>query len=181
MGAALAKAIIDRGHEVVIVSGPVEVGYPAAADVHDVVSTEEMLEVAQREFKTCDGAIGVAAPCDYRPVVVADQKISKTGDALVLHLVETADVIATLGAEKQQRWVVGFALETEDHRFRAITKAERKSCDLMILNSPSAMNAATTEVELLAPDGTLLGQFEGTKIDVSAKVFAMIEQRLIAS
>src|SRR5215468_10746867 len=71
MGQALAQAAIDRGHTVTIVSGPVEIAYPVAARVIPVVSTEEMLEAAAAEFDGCDGLIGVAAPCDYRPVRVA--------------------------------------------------------------------------------------------------------------
>ena len=90
-------------------------------------------------------------------------------------------MIATLGAEKSDRWVVGFALETEDHRFRAITKAEKKSCDLMVLNSPSAMHAETTEVELLDPSGKVLAQLSGTKTDVSREIFAVIQKTLIDS
>ena len=179
MGAALAAAAVKDGHEVVVVSGPVEVEYPDGVRVVSVVSTEEMLAAARREFVSCDGAIGVAAPCDYRPVKVADEKIAKTGEPIVVHLVETVDVIAALGAEKEGRWVVGFALETEDHRFRAITKAEKKSCDLMVLNSPSAMNAETTEVELLAPSGTLIAQLSGTKIDVSQQIFDVIKSELL--
>lgn len=179
MGRSLAQAALDAGHEVVIVSGPVEVEYPAAARVVDVVSTEEMFDAAQREFRDCDGAIGVAAPCDYRPVKVADEKISKSGEPLLVHLVETVDVIASLGAEKGHRWVVGFALETEDHRFRAITKAEKKSCDLMVLNSPSAMNSATTEVELLDPGGNVLANLQGSKLEVSRQIFDVIDRKLI--
>ena len=179
MGRALAQAALDAGHEVVIVSGPVEVDYPSAATVVPVVSTEEMLDAARREFATCDGAIGVAAPCDYRPEKVAEEKIAKTGDGLVIELVETVDVIAAIGAEKGERWVVGFALETEDHRFRAITKAERKSCDLMVLNSPSAMNAESTDVELLDPGGEVVAKLLGPKSEVSRKIFQVIEQRLI--
>ncbi len=179
MGKALAEAALGSNHDVVLVSGPVEVTYPSAAKVHAVVSTEEMLEVARREFADCDGAIGVAAPCDYRPVQVAGQKIVKTGDPLLLHLVETPDVIATLGSNKEHRWVVGFALESEDHHFRAITKAERKKCDLMILNSPTAMNATTTDVELLDPDGRVLAHYSGSKSKVARQIFTTIDELLI--
>ncbi len=179
MGRALAEAAIASGHEVVIISGPVDVSYPDAAQVVNVVSTEEMLDAAQKAFIECDGAIGVAAPCDYRPRRIADDKLSKTGSPLTLELVETADVIATIGAEKNDRWVVGFALETEDHRFRAITKAERKNCDLMVLNSPSAMNSENTEIELISPDGTVVGHFHGQKSEVAAKIFAEIQTQLI--
>ena len=181
MGAALAQSAIDAGHEVVVVSGPVTIEYPAEVRLIRVVSTEAMLAAAQREFLNCDGVIGVAAPCDYRPVKVAEEKIAKTGDALVIHLVETVDVIAALGAEKGNRWVVGFALETEDHRFRAITKAEKKSCDLMVLNSPSAMDSATTAIELLDATGNVLAALSGGKAEVSRQIFAVIGERLIRS
>ncbi len=66
MGAALANAALELGHEVVIVSGPVQVVYPSAARIVPVISTEEMLAAVQTEFPTCQGVIGAAAPCDYR-------------------------------------------------------------------------------------------------------------------
>ena len=77
MGAALAGAALRREHEVVIVSGPVAIDYPDGAVVIPVVTTDEMLQVATREFENCNGAIGAAAPCDYMPRVVQEQKISK--------------------------------------------------------------------------------------------------------
>jgi len=70
MGRALTEAALSLGHEVVVISGPVEVTYPDAACVVSVVSTEEMLVAAREEFEKCDGLIGAAAPCDYRPVRV---------------------------------------------------------------------------------------------------------------
>ena len=65
MGAALAVAALAAGHEVVIVSGPVEVQYPEAAEVVPVVSTREMLDACREQFTRCDGLIATAAPCDY--------------------------------------------------------------------------------------------------------------------
>ncbi|HKD38301.1 MAG TPA: phosphopantothenoylcysteine decarboxylase, partial [Pirellulales bacterium] len=135
MGRAIAEAAIARGHDVVVVSGPVEVAYPPAAEVISIVSTEEMLSECRRVFPQCDGLIGVAAPCDYRPVKVEPQKIHRTGGPLVLELHETPDIVATLAAAKRpDQWVVGFALETEDHRLRALAKLESKSCDLIVVN-----------------------------------------------
>jgi len=180
MGNALAAAALELGHEVVMICGPIELPKPAGVEVVDVISTEEMLSAAQRLFPECDGAIGAAAPCDYRPVQVAEQKLSKTGQPLVLHLIETPDVIATLGAGKRgDQWVVGFALETEDHRFRALTKLERKHCDLIVLNGPQAMNAAENEVELLNGQGDVVAQFSDTKEEVARGVMREIEERLI--
>ena len=104
---------------------------------------------------------------------------SKTGSPLGLHLVETPDVIASLGAEKSHQWLVGFALETEDHRFRAITKMERKSCDLMVLNEPSAMNSLDNEVEILNRDGLVVTTFSGTKAAVARGIVQVVHEKLI--
>jgi phosphopantothenoylcysteine decarboxylase/phosphopantothenate--cysteine ligase len=179
MGRSLAAAAIERGHEVVIVSGPVEVEYPSEAEVISVVSTEEMLERAQAVFADCDGLIGVAAPCDYRPRKVAEGKIAKTGAPLMLELVETPDIVATLAATKTRQWCVGFALETDDHRLRALAKLQKKCCDLMVVNHATAMNAIDTEVEIIAPNGDVIASIAGDKGDVSRQIFAVIAERLI--
>jgi phosphopantothenoylcysteine decarboxylase/phosphopantothenate--cysteine ligase len=180
MGAALSNAAVEAGHDVVIVSGPVDVQYPAAARVINVVSTEEMLEAALDEFRRCDGAIGVAAPCDYRPVKVQSSKIAKTGEPLMLKLVETPDVVASLGAKKHGQWIVGFALETEDHRFRAITKLERKSCDLMVLNGPEAISSYQNQVEVIDAAGHVVASLSGAKEQVAREIFSVVEERLVS-
>jgi phosphopantothenoylcysteine decarboxylase/phosphopantothenate--cysteine ligase len=179
MGRALAAAALERGHKVVIISGPVDIEYPPDAQVVGVVSTEEMLAAARREFPACDGLIGVAAPSDYRPVRVAPNKIAKTGEPLVLHLVETDDVVATLGAKKTKQWLVGFALETEDQRLRALAKLEKKHCDLMVSNGPEAMHSLENSVEIIDPAGTVIEAFSGPKEQVARGIFAVIERRLI--
>lgn len=181
MGRALADAALALGHEVVVVSGPVEIDYPAAARVVPVVSTEEMLAAAAKEFSTAHGLIGAAAPSDYRPVRVESHKINKTGEPVDLHLIETDDVVATLGARKGDRWVVGFALETDDHRLRALAKLEQKHCDLMVSNGPQAIGSLDNQVEVLAPNGEVLAALGGTKDDVAAGIMALIEERLICS
>lgn len=180
MGAALAAAVIELGHEAVIVSGPVEVPYPAGVEVIPVTSTEEMMAAAREAFARCDGLIGAAAPCDYRPEHVEDHKIAKTGEPLFLRLVETDDVVATLGCEKGRRWVVGFALETDDHRLRALAKLERKHCDLMVSNSVEAMNSPDNSVEILDSAGQVVRAVTGAKEDVARAILAVIQDRLIA-
>jgi phosphopantothenoylcysteine decarboxylase/phosphopantothenate--cysteine ligase len=179
MGAALAAAAIEAGHRVTIVSGPVHVAYPTEAEVIPVVSTEEMLAACQKVFSACDGLIAAAAPCDYRPANVAAHKIHKTGEPLRLELVETPDIVATLAAEKGARWMVAFALESEDPRLRAMQKLERKNCDLIVVNGPAAVNAADTTVELLDRDGQVLGSFSGGKANVARQLFLAVQRRLI--
>ena len=181
MGAALAAAAVASGHQVVLVSGPVQITYPESAELHSVISTEEMLQRCTELFPDCDGMIGVAAPCDYRPEKIAPHKIAKTGDTLQMQLLETEDIVARLGKSKGNRWVVGFALETEDPRLRALVKLEKKSCDLMVLNGVDAMHSPTNSVEILEPSGKSIGAFEGLKEAVAAQIFGLIEQRLIGN
>jgi phosphopantothenoylcysteine decarboxylase / phosphopantothenate---cysteine ligase len=181
MGKALAEAALALGHDVVIVTGPVEVVYPSAARIVPVVSTEDMLAAASREFESCDGLIGAAAPCDYRPVRVEDHKIAKSGRPIDLHLVETDDVVATLGANKGSRWVVGFALETEDHRLRALAKLERKHCDLVVSNGAQAINSRDNTVEVVSPDGQVLVTSSGSKEAVARDILKLVDKRLIAT
>jgi phosphopantothenoylcysteine decarboxylase/phosphopantothenate--cysteine ligase len=181
MGKALTEAALALGHQVTVVSGPVNVVYPAAASVVPVVSTEEMLAACERVFPQCDGVIAAAAPCDYRPVRIAEGKIKKTGQPLELHLIETPDVVATLAAHKQHQWLVGFALETEDQRFRALAKLERKSCDLMVLNGPEAMHSTENSVEIMNRSGDVLARLAGPKEQVAQGILAVIQRELCAA
>ncbi len=180
MGAALAAAAIEAGHQVVVISGPVSIDYPEEAELIPVVTTDEMLTAAVETFRHCDGMIGAAAPCDYMPRLVQTQKISKTGKPLTIELIETADVVATLGQSKRDdQWVVGFALESEDQHFRAIVKLEREHCDLMVSNGPSAIDADRNEIELLDANGDILAKMEGPKEEVARGILQHIDQRLI--
>lgn len=180
MGRCLAEAALNLGHEVVVVSGPVQIEYPDAAKVIDVVSTEDMLCVCIEEFRQCDGVIGAAAPCDYQPVEVADHKIRKTGETLEIKLIETKDVMATLGADKlPKQWSVGFALETDDARFRALSKLQRKYCDLVVLNGVAAIDAQTNSVEIISPSGDVVEASSGSKPDVARAILDVIQSRLI--
>lgn len=171
MGAALAEAALGRGHAVTVVTGPVSIAYPAQAQVVQVDTTDEMLSAVLELFPQHQGLIGAAAPCDYMPHRVSSGKIAKDGRPLMLELIETADIVATAAQRKRpDQWVVGFALETEDQRFRAIVKMQRKCCDLMVSNGPSAINAATNDVEIIAADGTTIALASGSKRDVAEAI-----------
>lgn len=182
MGSCLAEAALELGHRVTIVSGPVNIDYPAAAELIRVTTTREMLDATQQCFERADGLIGAAAPCDYMPINVSNQKLSKTGNGLQLSLLETPDIVATLGASKRPgQWVVGFALETEDVRFRAIVKMTKKSCDMIISNSAEAMNSQDNSVEIILHGGRLLEQAQGSKLHVSRRILYQIQSHLITT
>ena len=179
MGSALAGAALRAGCRVTVVSGPVDIAYPKKAEVIPVVSTEEMLDACMSVFPKCDGLIAVAAPCDYRPIKVHPHKIAKTGQPLVLELVETPDVVATLAGIRVSKWIVAFALETKDRRFRAMQKLERKSCDLIVVNGPEAMHSPDTRVEIINRKGEVLAALSGSKEEVAQGIFQTIKDRLM--
>lgn len=180
MGSALVDAAIGLGHQVTVVSGPVQVEYHPAARVIDVVTTQQMLEATENVFQSADGLIGAAAPCDYMPVHIAQQKLAKTGEGLQLSLVETPDIIATLASKKKpMQWVVAFALETEDVRFRAIVKMSRKACDMIVSNSAEAMNAESNSVEIILKSGEVVEQASGPKSLVAERIMYQVHHHLV--
>jgi phosphopantothenoylcysteine decarboxylase/phosphopantothenate--cysteine ligase len=174
MGCALAAAAVAAGYEVIVVSGPVEVEYPPEIEVIRVVSTQEMLDAAQAAFPRCDGLIAVAAPCDYQPVEVSATKLKRTGESLEIKLIETPDIVGTLGREKGARWIVAFALETHDPRTNAVQKLRRKNCDWIVLNGPEAINQQATQVEILDPAGAVVASLAGDKRQVAVELLQAI-------
>lgn len=175
MGCALATAALSAGHEVVVVSGPVSVAYPEAAEVIAVVTTEEMLAASIKQFPTCDGVIGVAAPCDFSPKVVASEKIKKADGNLTLELVATPDIMKALGALKQEhQWSVGFALETENGMANAVEKLGRKQCDLIVLNNADAIDSEINSITVINSDGESVRAFSGSKTEAAAVIVELL-------
>ncbi len=179
MGAALAQAALELGHKVSIVSGPVEVQYPSEAFVVPVATTAEMASACAQLFPQCDGLIAAAAPCDYRPLAVAEHKLEKSGHGLTLTLTETVDIVAGLAAMRNRQWLVAFALETRDAHLRAMQKLQRKSCDLICVNGPAAINSADTQVSVLDRKGSVVGEFVGDKSAVARGILELIQRKFV--
>lgn len=137
MGFALAEECARRGAEVTLVAGPVALK-TSHSNIHriDVESCEEMYQTATQAFPHQDAAILCAAVADFRPEHIAEQKIKREKDDLVIRLQPTHDIAAELGRMKSERQVlVGFALETNDEEANAQRKLEKKNFDFIVLNS----------------------------------------------
>jgi phosphopantothenoylcysteine decarboxylase/phosphopantothenate--cysteine ligase len=178
MGYSLAAAAIARGHHVVLVTGPAEQSPPQGCEVHRIETTDDLRQRCLDIFPACDGVIATAAVCDYRPKERTNGKMSKTGQPIVLELVETSDVLAELGGQKEHRWVVGFALESQDPRNNAMRKLRMKNCDCIVLNDTSAIGSLTNSVEVLSPDAQTIAEFTGTKESVADQLLELIETRI---
>lgn len=180
MGFALAEAVLAAGHQVVLACGPVALTPPPGCQIHPVETTDDLLTTCNALFPQCDGVIATAAVCDYRPKSRFPGKLAKTGVSLELELVETADVLADLGRHKGNRWIVGFALESDEFaHVNALRKLKEKNCDAIVLNRPSAIGAETNRIEIIDPAGQSVETFAGTKAEVAASLWRWVEQHLV--
>lgn len=159
MGFALAEALAEAGFEVALVAGPVALTtqHPRIHRI-DVESAAEMYEAAMREFPSCVGAILCAAVADFTPKAVATEKIKReTTGEWSIPLQPTQDIARNLGQIKENRWLVGFALETHDETTHALDKMARKGLDAIVLNSLRDEGAGfghdTNKVTIFTLDG----------------------------
>jgi phosphopantothenoylcysteine synthetase/decarboxylase len=158
MGYALAAAALERGHEAVLVSGPVCLVPPVGAHVLTVQTAREMFEAVRQEIGGCDIAIFAAAVSDYRPVTVSPSKIKKNSARITLELERTEDILGSARLQFGfQGILVGFAAETDDLTANARDKLTRKGCDLVIANDVSrpgiGFDSAENAVTLILPNG----------------------------
>ena len=160
MGFEIAKAAANLGAEVILISGPT---HQTVANnlitVIPVVSAQNMYDTAHKYFKSVDITIAAAAVADYKPKHVATQKIKKAESTLSLELEKTKDVLASLGQIKEQQFLVGFALETNNELENAKSKLKRKNLDLIVLNSLQDKGAGfksdTNKVTLIDKNETI--------------------------
>ncbi|QDW21268.1 bifunctional phosphopantothenoylcysteine decarboxylase/phosphopantothenate--cysteine ligase CoaBC [Flavobacterium sp. KBS0721] len=136
MGFDIAHQAASLGAQVILVSGPTH--YKAKnsfVKVVDVISAQDMYDACHLYFNDVDVAIAAAAVADYRPKVVALQKIKKASGDFSIELEKTKDILASLGAIKKNQFLIGFALETENEIENAKLKIQKKNLDLIVLNS----------------------------------------------
>ncbi len=185
MGYALASEAARLGAEVTLISGPSSEKIPEGSlQVIKVTSAQEMYEAVEPLFRNCDVAILSAAVADYRPKNVASQKIKKKEQGLVLELEKTRDILASLGNEKKNQFLVGFALETENELENAKTKLKKKNLDLIVLNSLNdegvAFGANTNKVTLIDANNKIDSFGVKEKKDVARDIIETIIEKLNA-
>ncbi|TDJ42315.1 MAG: bifunctional phosphopantothenoylcysteine decarboxylase/phosphopantothenate--cysteine ligase CoaBC [Gammaproteobacteria bacterium] len=134
MGFAVARAAADAGAEVILIAGPVNLPTPPRVIRFDVENTQQMCDEAMQRIGGVDIYVGAAAISDYRPKVVAVQKIKKSADTFSLEMVKSPDLLANIAALDNGPFTVGFAAETEKLEYYATDKLNRKKLDMIIAN-----------------------------------------------
>ncbi len=180
MGFACASEGVDRGHDVVLISGPVSLPTPDGLRRVDVVSASDMWEAVRLAFGECDVLIMCAAVADWTVDVPAETKLKKgTMESLTVSLIRTRDILASVSAENESATLVGFAAET-DHVIEAAThKLKSKGLDLIVANDvtvPGAGFGGETNVATLLPaSGGAIDCGLLTKRALAARIFDWVE------
>ena len=136
MGYAIAQAAARRGAQVTLVSGPVALKRLPYVETVDVVSAQEMFEAVTARAAEQDIIIKAAAVADYRPMVVAEDKMKKSDDALSIPLERTQDILGWLGQHRQPgQFLCGFSMETQNMVENSRKKLEKKRVDMIAANN----------------------------------------------
>jgi len=136
MGFDIAESAANYGAEVILISGPTHLNtINPVVNLIRVTTAKEMYDACHEHFNSVDVAICAAAVADYKPKFVAEQKIKKEEATLTIELEKTQDILASLGKIKQNQFLIGFALETENEIENAKLKIQKKNLDLIVLNS----------------------------------------------
>lgn len=156
MGIELAKAVVKRGGQVVLIKGLVQVPVPGyITDIVSVESTQQMYDAVMDKYKDCDVIIKAAAPSDYRPK--ADIKNKLKGDSITLELVKNPDIAKAVGQVKGDRKLVVFCAETQELMQSAMQKLSSKNADMVVANDVTMQGAGfdcdTNIVTIAKPDG----------------------------
>jgi phosphopantothenoylcysteine decarboxylase/phosphopantothenate--cysteine ligase len=158
MGYAIAEAALAEGHDVTLISGPVNLETPSDAKLISVSTSDEMFEAVHRHADKCDICVLCAAVADYKPANISSTKIKKRGTKFSLKLVPTRDILDSLGRKQDRQFVlVGFAAETDHVEENATKKLRAKNCDIMVANDVSGTNSGMegdeNEVTILFRNG----------------------------
>lgn len=142
MGLELARAARDRGANVTLIAGPIELPIPAGIETIHVQTASQMYSAAVKAFGRSTIAILAAAVADYAPSAPSDHKLKKAVDPInSIPLIQTQDILAELSSNKEDRIVIGFAAETNDVVDYAVAKLKRKGCDAIVANDVSRSDA----------------------------------------
>ena len=183
MGYAIAEVAANLGAQVTLISGPVSLDINnEAIRVINVVSADEMFKATHRYFKNCDIAILSAAVADFTPNEEALHKIKKKEEILTIKLNKTKDILASLGEIKSNKYLVGFALETQNELENAKTKLKKKNLDLIVLNSLNDKGAGfksdTNKITLISKDNKIVSFNVKLKKEVANDILQHIIKEL---
>ena len=182
MGFSIAEVGAEMGAEVTLVAGPVNLPTPKGVKRIDVVSTDEMYQAVMKHYPNQDIVIKSAAVSDYRPASPANEKIKKQSEQMAIELERTQDILKTLGKQKTDQFLVGFAAETTNVENYGKQKLIDKNLDAIVINDVSkdgiGFGSDNNEVLIIINDGTEIKIDQTSKVAIASQLLAEISNRL---
>ena len=183
MGIAIARAAWQRGADVTLITGHVDVPVPQELSRVTAGTARDMAAAVSDALPDTDVLIMAAAPADFRPVKAAGKKIKKGGDEPTIELEQTDDILkSTMATRKKTSFIVGFALETNDGLINAREKMKAKELDLVVLNDATEPGAGfggdTNRVTLISRAGKEEDLPLMSKTEVAEVLLDRIEEQL---
>ncbi len=180
---ALASVFLANGYSVEVVAGPMEAQFPGGATVHRVRSACDMHQAVMERLPQVQALVHCAAVADYRPKVVAAEKIKDSRNQLVLELVPNPNILRdSVAAKKPGQVVVGFALETDHFEKHALEKLEKSGADALLLNAPVAKDSGfgfdCVNYTLVTPNSQVPELRMGSKVELSEAIVDFVNRKL---
>jgi phosphopantothenoylcysteine decarboxylase/phosphopantothenate--cysteine ligase len=182
MGFALAQAALQKGYEVILITGPTQLSlcHPKLTRI-DVQSADDMMSEVQAHWAQTDLGIFTAAVADYRPAQVSSTKIKKQEEQLSLALLKNPDILAWASANKTNQIVVGFALETNNQQENALKKLSAKKLDYIVLNTPqegiSGFGASTNIITIFGAKGQTIALPLMSKLAAAQALLEILDEK----
>lgn len=183
MGYALAQAAVEAGAKVTLVSGPTALTAPLKVDCVNVITAEEMYNAVMKYVDECDAFISAAAVADYCVKEIAEQKIKKNQDDLILNLSRTPDILSAVAAKANRPVVVGFAAETENLLENAQKKLQDKKLDMIIANEVGmhkGFDVDENAVTIISANNQSVSISSSLKIDLARKIINLITKKFLS-
>jgi len=174
MGYAIAEAAVQRGASVKLISGPVHLKEPSGVEMVHIKTAQDMYEAVMDNYKDYDVIIMMAAVADYRCAEMADNKIKKSNDEMVIKLIKNPDIAKELGKIKGKRILVGACAETENLVDNALSKIKSKNFDIIMANDVTMEGAGfevdTNIVKIIDKNGNIKDYPIMSKKEVASKL-----------
>jgi len=189
MGYALARAALNSGHKVTLIAALTSQKPPGGVKLVNIETAAQMFEAVKKHFSRCDCLIMAAAVADYTPERRAGSKIQKSDKPITIKLKPTADILKWASTQKQLNYqrakekrkiIVGFALEDKAVRIRAEKKLKDKNLDMIVANSPAAIGADKSNIQIKIPNSSWLEFQNATKSTAANKIIHLAEKLYLA-
>jgi phosphopantothenoylcysteine decarboxylase/phosphopantothenate--cysteine ligase len=178
MGYAVAKAAVDRGARVTLITAATQLDAPSGCRVIEVETAAQMKEAVMLEAKRADAVVMAAAVADYKPLKTQSSKLKKQSSKLGIKLHKTDDILGILGKNKGKKVLVGFSLETDKLIENSKKKLIDKNLDLVVANGPEAFDGDSSKAHLIYQNGKIENLGKVSKLNTANRILDLVKAKL---